>query len=206
MWWAEVETLADRLAADPLLEAGLSPQVEIEAGATIDETRGPVTIGAGTRVCAGAIIRGPAVIGRNCLIGNQAMIRGPVLRADGVRSGFASELKQVLVGEGVMIGPLCFVSDSKLDAGAYLGALVRTSNDRLDHAEIMVRQGNRDVPTGLHKLGCWIGEGTALGIQVIILPGRVVSPHSLFEPRITISRNFPPGRYRAAQAVEPVVS
>ncbi|MEY4159773.1 MAG: hypothetical protein RLZZ136_394 [Pseudomonadota bacterium] len=206
MWWAEVAALADRLAADPLLSAGLSPDAEIEAGATIDQTHGPVAIGAGTRVCAGAVIRGPAVIGRDCLIGNQAMIRGPVLLADGVRIGFATELKQALIGAGVMIGPLCFVSDSNLDAGAYLGALVRTSNDRLDHAEIKVRQDNHDVPTGLHKLGCWIGEGTALGIQVIILPGRVVPPHSLFEPRLTISRNHPPGRYRAVQAVEPVAS
>lgn len=58
------------------------------------------------------------------------------------------------------------------------------------------------VDTGLEKLGCLIGARAALGIQVIILPGRVVAPDSIFAPRITIEKNLPPGRYRAIQQLE----
>lgn len=202
MWWAEVAALAHTLLTDPRIGSGVSIGAEIETGAMIDNRAGPVVIGAGTRVCAGAVIRGPAIIGRDCLIGNQSMLRGPVLVGDKVRIGFATEVKQAIIGDGATIGPMCFVADSKVGTMAYLGALVRTSNDRLDHGEIVVREGLKSVRTGLHKLGCWIGDETALGIQVIVLPGRVVPPQSIFEPRVTISRNLPAGHYRVTQHIE----
>ena len=130
------------------------------------------------------------------------MVRGPTLIGDEVRIGFASEIKQAMIADRVMIGPQCFVSDSKIDESAYLGAQVRTSNQRLDRAAITVRDGEREIATNADKLGCWIGARSALGIQVIVLPGRVIAEDSLFEPRVTIARNHPTGRYRARQSLE----
>ena len=104
--------------------------------------------------------------------------------------------------ERVTIGPQCFVADSKIEREAYLGAQVRTSNHRLDKATVKVMVDGEAVDTGLEKLGCLIGAQSALGIQVIILPGRIVAPGSIFAPRITIEKNLPPGRYRQAQQLE----
>ena len=205
MWWVEVRDLGQRLAAtNPAGETRIDPAALIEEGAVLDDRQGPIVIGAGTRICSGALVRGPVTIGSDCLVGNQSMVRGPVMIGDRVKIGFSTELKQALIADGVSIGPMCFVADSRVDEAAYLGAMVRTSNHRLDGKVIAVRDGDKEVSTGLEKLGCCIGARTSLGIQVIVLPGRVIAADSLFEPRITISRNYPKGHYRVKQDIESV--
>jgi NDP-sugar pyrophosphorylase family protein len=199
MWWVDVRDLGSRLAG---LTAGIDPSATIEPGATLDESAGPIAIGAGTKVCGGAVLRGPLAIGADCLIGNNAMVRGPTSIGDRVRIGYAAEVKQALIADRVSIGPMCFVADSRVDAGAYLGALVRTSNHRLDGRPVSVRDGDVATETGCDKLGCWIGADASLGIQVIVLPGRVIAAGSLFEPRVTVDRNYPAGRYRLKQTLE----
>ena len=199
MWWADVRDLGARLAG---LAARIDPAATIDPGATLDESAGPIVVGAGSTVCAGAVLKGPLVVGADCLIGNNAMVRGPTLIGDTVRIGYAAEIKQALIADGVSIGPMCFVADSRVDAGAYLGALVRTSNHRLDGLAVSVRDDGTVTETGCEKLGCWIGSGASLGIQVIVLPGRVIAPGSLFEPRVTVDRNYPAGRYRLKQTLE----
>lgn len=202
MWWADVAGLGRRLAEDSRLAQGICASARIEEGAILDDCAGPIAIGEGSQICGGAVVRGPVVIGRGCLVGNQAMVRGPALIEDGVRIGFASEIKNAEIRAGSLVGPMCFVADSRVDEEAYLGAQVRTSNQRLDRRPVSVRHGGREFDTGLDKLGCWIGSGASLGIQVIVLPGRVIAPGSLFEPRVTIARNYPTGRYRAQQSIE----
>ncbi|NOT40975.1 MAG: acetyltransferase [Alphaproteobacteria bacterium] len=205
MWWDEVRSLSARLAN--AIEGASNPIhacAVIEPGAVIDDGPGPVIIGAGSRICRGAVLRGPIRIGEDCLVGNNAMLRGPIRIGNGVRIGYATEIKQAMIADRVCIGPMCFIADSKVDEDAYLGAQVRTSNHRLDRKEIVVRDGAQEIQTGLEKLGCWIGARAALGIQVIVLPGRVIAQDSMFEPRVTIAHNHPPGRYRNKQIVERV--
>ena len=120
--------------------------------------------------------QGPLEIGSDCLIGNLAIVRGPARIGNGTRIGFATEIKNAIIDERVTIGPQCFVADSKIESEAYLGAQVRTSNHRLDKATVKVMVDGEAVDTGLEKLGCLIGARSALGIQVIILPGRIIAP------------------------------
>jgi bifunctional UDP-N-acetylglucosamine pyrophosphorylase/glucosamine-1-phosphate N-acetyltransferase len=168
----------------------------------LDTSRGSIVVGNRTRVCEGAHIVGPVEIGMDCLIGNLAMIRGCTKIGDGTRIGFATEIKNALIEERVVIGPQCFVADSKLESEVYLGAQVRTSNHRLDKRTVQVVIDGESIDTGLEKLGCLIGARAALGIQVIVLPGRVIAPDSIFAPRITVEKNLPTGRYRPAQQLE----
>lgn len=203
MWWHDVERLAETTAAC----AATVPQLRaasavIEPGAVLDESGGPIVVGDGTKICSGAILRGPIVIGHHSLIGNYAMVRGPAVIGSQVLIGFAAEIKQAQIADGVSIGPQCFVADSRIDEGAYLGAQVRTSNQRLDRQPVSVRHAGREYPQVRDKLGCWIGARACLGIQVIVLPGREIEANSIFEPRITINRNYPSGHYRLQQAVE----
>jgi bifunctional UDP-N-acetylglucosamine pyrophosphorylase/glucosamine-1-phosphate N-acetyltransferase len=141
-------------------------------------------------------------IGAGCLVGNLAMVRGSTSIGDGTRIGFATEIKNAIIEEEVTIGPQCFIADSKIEREAYLGAQVRTSNHRLDRASVRVLVDGEWVDTGLEKLGCVVGARSSLGIQVIVLPGRVIAPDSSFAPRITIEKNLPSGRYRLAQQLE----
>jgi UDP-N-acetylglucosamine diphosphorylase / glucose-1-phosphate thymidylyltransferase / UDP-N-acetylgalactosamine diphosphorylase / glucosamine-1-phosphate N-acetyltransferase / galactosamine-1-phosphate N-acetyltransferase len=205
MWWNEITGLKTRLQKLlPRDGAFIDPSAIIEPGAIIDTSSGPIRIGARARICAGAILKGPIAIGDDCLVGNNSMVRGPTIIGDDVRIGFTVEVKQALLGDRVSIGPMCFVADSRVDDEVYLGAMVRTSNQRLDRANVDVRLGDETVATGCEKLGCWIGAGASLGIQVIILPGRVIAAGASFEPRITISRNLPAGQYRLQQSLETV--
>jgi bifunctional UDP-N-acetylglucosamine pyrophosphorylase/glucosamine-1-phosphate N-acetyltransferase len=203
MWWREIDQLAEEVTVRAALEPCPRPEsAVVEPGAVLDESAGPIVLGEGTRVCSGAVLRGPLVIGDHTLVGNYAMVRGPALIGSRVLIGFAAEIKQALIAERVSIGPQCYVADSRIDAGAYLGAQVRTSNQRLDRRPVSVRHNGHRYEGVREKLGCWIGARACLGIQVIVLPGRVVEPDSVFEPRVTINRNFPSGHYRLQQAVE----
>lgn len=193
MWWSELQA---QLHAPSDLLRDISPDAILSPDARIE---GAVQIGAGTRVCAGAVIRGPVRIGRDCRIGNNAFIRGATVIGDRCSIGFCTEIKNARLGNGVSIGPQCFVADSRVDDDAYLGALVRTSNHRLDGGTVKVMHQGQLHDTALAKLGAWIGARAALGVGVIILPGRIVEADSEFGPRITIEKNLPRGRYRLAQ-------
>lgn len=201
MWWLEIPA-QDSPAPRAKRSLEVDPTASISTEAVLDASKGPIAIGARTRICRGAHIEGPVTIGADCLVGNMAMIRGTTSIGDGCRIGFATEIKNALIGNGVTIGPQCFVADSKLEQQAYLGAQVRTSNHRLDKRAVEVMVDGRRVDTGLEKLGCLIGARAALGIQVIVLPGREIAADSLFAPRTTVERNLPAGRYRPSQTLE----
>ena len=198
MWWAELEGLGPALAQ---LAPWVDPTAQVHPRAALDMHAGPISIGARSRIGPGARIEGPVEIGADCMIGDLALLRGPLRIGDGSRVGFATELKNACIGRFVSIGPQCFVADSIVDDDAYLGAQVRTSNHRLDGRNVSVDWLGERRDSGRDKLGCWIGTHAALGIQVIVLPGRIIAADSLIGPRITVERNLPSGRYRLTQTI-----
>ena len=203
MWWRELQAQARAATMqEGDRKTRIDPTASIVETARLDTSNGPIVVGARTRICDGAYIQGPAAIGDDCLIGNLAMLRGPVWIGKGTRIGFATEIKSAIIQDRVTIGPQCFIADSKIEREAYLGAQVRTSNHRLDRESVKVLMDGEWIDTGLEKLGCLIGEGSSLGIQVIVLPGRMIAAGSSFAPRITVEKNLPPGRYRLAQQLE----
>lgn len=143
MWWREVASLNARLAGPH--SSQIAADAVIEPGCRLDHSRGPIVVGARTRVCGGAVLRGPLQIGADCLVGNGTMIRGPAVFGDHVRIGLACEIKQALIGNRVSIGPMSFVGDSRIDDEAYLGAMVRTSNHRLDGKTVSVLDQGKPV-------------------------------------------------------------
>lgn len=197
MWWKALEEQASELASrfeQPFWH--VHPTAVVASTATLV---GDVRVGAGTRICHGAYVHGPVWIGEDCMVGNMAMIRGAVCLGDGGRVGFATEIKNSIIEDNVSIGPQCFIADSKIETGAYLGAQVRTSNHRLDRKTIRALFDGELIDTGLEKLGALIGARASLGIQVIVLPGRTIAPDAVFEPRITVDKNLPAGRYKLMQ-------
>lgn len=196
MWWSEIAALPQVLSQ---VQRSIHPSAEIADGAVV---LGAVRIGARTRVCSGARIEGPVVIGADCMIGNNALVRAHTVLGDRCRIGFAVEMKQAILAEDVSIGPQCYVADSVLAEGVYLGAQVRTSNHRLDRQQVQVMRDGQRTDTGLDKLGCHIGARASLGIQCIVLPGREVAAGTVLGPRITVVRNLPSGRYVLRQDIE----
>lgn len=203
MWWREIDAQPSPCSTcDAPRCLHVDESATIASDAILDTSAGPIVVGARTCICSGANIRGPVCIGDDCLIGNLTLVRGPATVGNGSRIGFATEIKNSIIGERVAIGPQCFVADSKVEDDAYLGAQVRTSNHRLDRQNVAVLAGDELVDSGREKLGCLIGARAALGIQVIVLPGRIVAPDSIIGPRITVEKNLPSGRYRLPQSLE----
>ncbi|MGT3165326.1 GlgC family sugar phosphate nucleotidyltransferase [Yersinia enterocolitica] len=176
-------------------------KIQIADHVIIDESAGEVIIGANTQICHGAVIQGPVVIGANCLIGNYAFIRPGTVISNNVKIGFATEIKNSVIESEVTIGPQCFIADSVVDHQAYLGAQVRTSNHRLDEQTISVRTQEGTIATRCDKLGCYIGQRSRLGVQVIILPGRIIAPDTQLGPRIIVERNLTSGNYSLRQEI-----
>nr|WP_251327587.1 acetyltransferase [Escherichia coli] len=173
--------------------------IKIADHVIIDESAGEVLIGANTRICHGAVIQGPVVIGANCLIGNYVFIRPGTVISNDVKIGFATEIKNAVIEAKATIGPQCFIADSVVESQSYLGAQVRTSNHRLDEQTVSVRTPEGIIDTGCDKLGCYIGLRSRLGVQVIILPGRIISPNTQLGPRVIVERNLPTGTYSLRQ-------
>lgn len=192
-WWKELGEIPARLS---------NLERYIDEGAIVEELadiRGAVKIGTGTKICRGAVIKGPVAIGRNCLIGNNSMVRGPAVIGDGVLIGFSAEVKNTIIEDNVSIGPLCFVADSVIRKGVFLGALVRTSNFMLQKNSVKVLDEGELVDTGLEKLGACIGEYASLGVGVVILPGRTVAPKTVIGPHVVVEKNLEPGVYLLKQ-------
>jgi NDP-sugar pyrophosphorylase family protein len=201
MWWSELDLVKSRIL-DLSKDIDLNKSIDILSGnINIDETEGPVIIGKGTKICENAIIKGPVFIGENCLIGNNVFIRGNTYISNNVKLGFSTEIKNSIIQENVTIGPQCFIADSKIEANSYLGAQVRTSNHRLDKKNIRVFIDGHLYDTGKDKLGCLIGKNSALGVQVVILPGRIIAESTIFGPKVLVEKNLPSGKYLLKQQI-----
>ncbi|EDS7167659.1 acetyltransferase [Salmonella enterica] len=173
--------------------------IHIDNNVVIDESDGEVLIGENTRICHGAVIQGPVVIGANCMIGNYSFIRQGTIISNAVKVGFATEVKNSVIESDTTIGPQCFIADSVICNQVYIGAQVRTSNHRLDEQTVCVRLQEKNIDTKCDKLGCYIGQRSRLGVQVIILPGRVIASDTRLGPRIIVERNLTSGIYSLRQ-------
>lgn len=206
MWWNELELVKSKIFeltknTDLSKEMKNLQKILSDKNIIIDETAGPVLIGRGTKICENTIIKGPVFIGENCLIGNNVFIRGNTYISNNVKLGFATEIKNSIIDENVTIGPQCFIADSKIEVNAYLGAQVRTSNHRLDKNNVHVFIDGYLYDTGKEKLGCLIGKNSALGVQVVVLPGRIIAENTIFGPKILIEKNLPSGKYVLKQQI-----
>lgn len=162
---------------------------------------GRVSVGRGSVLSHDAQFNGNVQVGKNCLIGNGVLLRGTVKLGDNVQLGYGVEIKDSVIKDNSTIGPMCYLGNSLVEENVYLGAMVRTSNHRLDRQKVVSWNGEFMEDTGLEKLGSWIKSNTSLGIGIIILPGRIIPSDSIFEPNLVIKKNYSSGVYKNNQQI-----
>jgi NDP-sugar pyrophosphorylase family protein len=175
--WDALKKIEDYLVAH------LKPKLcnKCEGRAFISEN---VSIGEGTVVEDGAMIKGPAIIGKNCKIRHSAYIRENVIIGDGCVVGNSSELKNSLLFNGAQAPHYNYVGDSILGHKAHLGAGVKISNYKLFPGNIEVEVDGVPFDTGLRKFGALLGDGAEVGCNAVLNPGSIIGRGAVIYPNV----------------------
>ncbi|MBQ8182010.1 MAG: UDP-N-acetylglucosamine pyrophosphorylase [Ruminococcus sp.] len=124
----------------------------------------PCIIGAGTEVRHCAFIRGSALVGENCVIGNSA------------------ELKNVIIFDNVQTPHYNYVGDSILGYKSHMGAGSITSNVKSDKTNVVIKNGEEALETGIKKIGAMLGDFVEVGCNSVLNPGTIVGRNSNIYP------------------------
>lgn len=134
------------------------------------------------RMASTATIKGPAIIGKDTEIRPGAFIRGNVLVGEGAVVGNSTELKNVILFDGVQVPHYNYVGDSILGYKSHMGAASLTSNVKSDKKLVKVHAEDGDIETGLKKFGAMLGDFVEVGCGSVLNPGTVIGSHSNIYP------------------------
>ena len=138
----------------------------IARDATIYDTvsiKGPCIIGEGAEIRQCAFIRGSAIVGANSVVGN------------------STELKNVILFDGVQVPHYNYVGDSILGYKAHMGAGSITSNVKSDRTNVVVK-GDDNYETGRKKVGAILGDNVEIGCNSVLNPGTIIGRGSMVYP------------------------
>ena len=157
--------------------AGLKDFI-IELGKTLDsnsyeEVSTDVWVHKSAKVAATAHLGAPCIVGANSEVRHCAFVRGGALIGCGCVVGNATELKNVILFDGVQVPHYNYVGDSILGYKAHMGAGSITSNVKSDKMPVAVKGEGIEIKTGLKKLGALLGDFTEIGCNSVLNPGTV---------------------------------
>ena len=193
-------------AAAPLLEKRSYPwealpeigDFIIRLGQTLSpeeyEKRGEnVWIAKSANVFDSAYINGPAIIGPDTEVRQCAFIRGNALVGAGCVVGNSTELKNVILFDGVQVPHYNYVGDSILGYKSHMGAGSITSNVKSDKTLVKISAEGEHIETGLKKVGAMLGDHVEVGCNSVLNPGTVIGRDSIIYP-LSMVRGFVPSR------------
>jgi NDP-sugar pyrophosphorylase family protein len=156
-----------------------------------DDSKGPICIDDRASIGECVRIEGPCYIGPNAEVRHGAYIRPNTwLCCDSV-VGHASEVKHSLLLPGAKAPHFNYVGDSILGKDVNLGAGCKLSNLRNDGRSVLVRGLEEGiVDSGLRKFGAILGDGVAIGCNVVTNPGVIIGTNANIWPNLNISGVF----------------
>ena len=152
-----------------------------------------VWIAKSARIAKSATIVGPCIIDEEADIRVGAFLRGNVLVGKNAVVGNSTELKNALLFDNVQVPHYNYVGDSVLGYGAHFGAGVITSNVKGDKSPVVVKDGEKWVPTGLKKCGAMVGDRAEIGCNCVLNPGTVVGADAQVYPLCSVRGVIPAG-------------
>jgi UDP-N-acetylglucosamine diphosphorylase/glucosamine-1-phosphate N-acetyltransferase len=164
---------ANRIILDSWNESSIAKSAIMESNVTM---QGVVNIEEGVVIKAGAVLEGPCSIGKGSYVGNNSLIRSYTSLGNNCSIGYGVELKNCVVLDNSGIGRLSFVGDSVIGENVDIGAGCMTVNRNLGWEKVQIKNGKTILPSGLKKLGAFIGDNVTIGAGNTIQPGTVISP------------------------------
>ena len=122
------------------------------------------------------------IVGRNAQIRHCAFVRENAIIGAGAVVGNSTELKNVILFDGVEVPHYNYVGDSILGYKAHMGAGSVTSNVRADKGSVKVHAEDGDLDTGLVKVGAMLGDHAEIGCGSVLNPGTVIGRNSNVYP------------------------
>lgn len=157
------------------------------------EKRGEnIWIAKSATVAPSAFINGPVIIDEEAEVRHCAFIRGNAIVGKGAVVGNSTELKNVILFDGVQVPHYNYVGDSILGYKSHMGAGSITSNVKSDKTLVEIRCGSEKVATGLKKMGAVLGSFVEIGCGSILNRGTVIGSHTNVYPLSSI-RGYVPG-------------
>jgi UDP-N-acetylglucosamine diphosphorylase / glucose-1-phosphate thymidylyltransferase / UDP-N-acetylgalactosamine diphosphorylase / glucosamine-1-phosphate N-acetyltransferase / galactosamine-1-phosphate N-acetyltransferase len=151
------------LGSIDLSDFTVTDEVAVHVSATVERgavLKGPLILGAGSFVAAGAYLRGGNWTAQRCVFGP------------------GTELKSSFVFADTKLAHFNFVGDSILGADVNLEAgsvICNVRNERTDK-EIQVRLAHTLQRTGVQKFGAVVGDHCRIGANAVIAPGALLAP------------------------------
>lgn len=179
-WQALGELAAFIRALGPTLPADVYAQAGEE-----------VWVARSARVAPTASLTGPAIIGPDSEVRHCAFIRGSALVGAGAVVGNSTELKNVILFDGVQVPHYNYVGDSVLGYKSHLGAGAVTSNVKSDKTPVTVRCGAARLATGRKKLGAILADHVEVGCGSVLNPGAVLGAGSRVYPLSSVRGYLP---------------
>ncbi len=169
--------------------------------ALYDHPAEEVWIAKSATVAPMAFIGSPSIIGEGCEVRNGAFIRGAALIGNRCVVGNSTELKNVILFDGVQVPHYNYVGDSVLGYKAHMGAGAITSNVKSDKSLVIVKpapgcdpaltEGISPIETGRKKCGAMLGDFAEVGCNSVLNPGTVVGPHTNIYPLSSVRGAVP---------------
>jgi UDP-N-acetylglucosamine diphosphorylase / glucose-1-phosphate thymidylyltransferase / UDP-N-acetylgalactosamine diphosphorylase / glucosamine-1-phosphate N-acetyltransferase / galactosamine-1-phosphate N-acetyltransferase len=155
----------------PLGNLWIAPSARIEPMVVIDTTQGPVVLDEGAVITAFTRLEGPCYVGPDTQI-FAAKIRagssfGPQCRVGGeveasIIHGYSNKYHDGFLGH------------SYVGEWVNLGAGTHNSDLRNDYGEVTMTLNGIAIPTGMNKVGCFLGDHTKTGLGVLFNTGTAV--------------------------------
>ncbi len=148
--------------------AGQETSGTIESGVTM---RGPVFVGAGTKIRAGTYIEGPVSIGEGCEIGPYVTIFPTTSIGNGVHIAPFTAIYNSMIMNNVSIGSHSHISRAVIDDGCRIGTGFSAPSGL---AQVRVE----DDFFRVEKAGSMVGEFPQIGPKVVLSAGTIVGANS----------------------------
>ena len=194
------ETIASELFAEKTYPWEVLPEIGAfikKLGETLDsdvfEKRGDdVWVARSAKIAPSASLNGPLIIDEEAEVRHCAFIRGNAIVGKNAVIGNSTELKNVVIFNGVQVPHYNYVGDSVLGHKSHMGAGSITSNVKSDKTLVVVKDTDEQIATGLKKFGAMLGDYCEVGCNSVLSPGTVVGSHTNIYPLSHVRGVVPP--------------
>lgn len=151
-----------------------------------------VWIAKSAKVFDSAYIGGPCIIDEEAEVRHCAFIRGSAIVGKKAVVGNSTELKNVILFNGVQVPHYNYVGDSILGFKAHMGAGSITSNVKSDKTLVVIKNGEQMIETGIKKVGAMLADDVEVGCNSVLNPGTVVCRETNIYPVSCVRGVIPP--------------